>query len=246
MPASALFWPPIQHAGSRLPPAEREAVSNAPWRRGVRALSRRCLGRGRAALRGKLPIEVLEEVGSGANDSSRLAHRSCDSVSPIRCRARCRTRSRKSGGILAGSRIRLAEKSSSCSAGVRPSSSAAVQTLSAMTGIVPAWAPSGAIPAVRCACVLAVSSDQPEGHKSAGQRGCRSSSGFSCKALYGVRFSSPPQWDGVARLRGSFKRAEPFPSACPWPVRRPACRESGSSASADLRCSPLGRRTRPR
>ena len=43
-----------------------------------------------ATLGGKLPVEVLEEAGSGANDASRFAHRSCISVSAIRCRARCR------------------------------------------------------------------------------------------------------------------------------------------------------------
>ena len=91
-----------------------------------------------ATLRRELSVEVLEEAGGCANDPSRFAHRSCVSVSAIRCRARCRTRSRKSGGTLAGSGIRLAWKSSSWSAGVRTSSSAAVQTLSAMPTIVSA------------------------------------------------------------------------------------------------------------
>ena len=100
----------------------------------------------------------------------------------------------------------------------RASSSSAVQTLSVMIVIVPAWSPSGSILAVRGGRVPAVSSDQPEGHKSAGHRRCESSPGFSCKALYRssilLAASRKQQVRALPRVVAPSDRRYPYSS--PW------------------------------
>ena len=80
-----------------------------------------------SALGAELAIEVVEEGRGGPHDPALVAHsdRVCSAAS-TRCSTRSGTFARKPGGTVERSVTTLAAKTSSCSAGVMFSSSAAV------------------------------------------------------------------------------------------------------------------------
>ncbi len=68
---------------------------------------------------------------------------------------------------------------------------------------------------------------------------CRSARDVSMIAVQGHPAEGVPKHrDGVARPRESFRRPELFQSVCPWPVRRPACRDRESATLVvKIRCT---------